>query len=754
MERVAADLLPLARYAIIAIFALLTFVALLRARRSGASGRWAALAFGSLTLALLGFWGLDALDMQLPAWVEAVWIVLLLAFPYLLLRFTASFRHLPRWLEVAAATAATGVGVATLVLPALPETGDRPLWASTYVALVLGYWVLVSLVTVGRLWQAGRGQPTVARRRMRLMSAATAVLAIALLMAGQLGDASPLVQLSVQVTALVSAVTFALGFSPPTALRLSWRRPEEEHLQRGTTAVLRATTVEEVARELLPPTTRIVGAAGVALVDGDRVVIAAHGEAPEIGTNLRRAARSSPNEHAREVVSLGEGRGDLVVWTGPYAPFFGREEVDLLRAMATIASLALERCELLADERARRATVEQAQQEAERAREEATRANTAKSEFLSRMSHELRTPLNAILGFGQLLELAALDDQDREGVEHILKAGRHLLALINDVLDLSRIEAGMLMISLEPVDAAELLHDTVSLIEPLAASRSISLRIATGDCGVYVRTDRQRCRQVLLNLLSNAVKSNRDGGEVELHCARPSEETLRVSVRDTGPGIDPARRERLFEPFERLGAENSTVEGTGLGLALSKQLVERLGGAIGVDTRPGEGSTFWIDLPITDGPVGVDEATTSPETATVTGDRTLLLVEDNLANLRVVEAMLRRRPGISVLPAMQGQLAIELAQEHRPDVIVLDLHLPDLSGREVLQRLRAHPVTRDIPVVIASADATPGRLRQLREEGAFDYVTKPLDLRRFLEVVDSAVARRDATREQVPGRRN
>jgi signal transduction histidine kinase/CheY-like chemotaxis protein len=387
-----------------------------------------------------------------------------------------------------------------------------------------------------------------------------------------------------------------------------------------------------------------------------------------------------------------------------------------------------------------RAATEQARREAEAAREEAHRANLVKSEFLSRMSHELRTPLNAILGFGQLLELSSLDDEDAEGVGYILKAGRHLLSLIDDVLDLSRIEAGMLTISLEPVEAAELIGDAVDLIRPLADSRSIRLTIDGGECARYVMTDRQRCRQILLNLLSNAVKYNRDGGDVDVSCALVGEELLRMAVRDTGPGIDPARIDRLFEPFDRLGAESSGVEGTGLGLALTKQLAERLGGSIGVHTAPGEGSTFWIDLPVTE-PGGVPPGPDPRrQTGTETTERTLLLVEDNLANLRLVEAMLRRRPGITLLPAMQGRLAIELAHEHQPDLILLDLHLPDLPGREVLLRLRADPRTRHIPVVISSADASPGRVQRLLEEGAFDFVSKPLDVGRFLEVVDAALA--------------
>ncbi len=241
--------------------------------------------------------------------------------------------------------------------------------------------------------------------------------------------------------------------------------------------------------------------------------------------------------------------------------------------------------------------IERIQQEAERAREEATRANVAKTAFLSQMSHELRTPLNAILGFSQVLELSQLDAEDREGVAHISQAGRHLLALINDVLDLSRIESGTMTIAAEPVRVTEMLGDILALLQPLAHSRSIRLTTEAQDCAVHVRADPRLLRQVLLNLLSNAVKYNVDGGEVAVSCTRTERGAVRLFVRDTGPGIDADQRDRLFEPFERLGAESSGVEGTGLGLALSKQLIEMMDGAIGVDSAPGAGSTFWIDLP-------------------------------------------------------------------------------------------------------------------------------------------------------------
>jgi signal transduction histidine kinase/ActR/RegA family two-component response regulator len=740
----------LAQLATVAMFALLALIAVMRARRGGRAGRWAAVTFGSLAVVLLTDPIEDALGVEPPAWLRVVTILLLIGFPYLLLRFTASFGGFPRWLEIVAATGAASIAVATVALLRVPESSSRD-GAGLYVAAALVYWVLLSLVTVLTLWRAGHGQPTVARRRMRMMSGATAVLAVAMLMALLLGEASAAVQLSVQITALASAAAFALGLSPPSALRVLWRRTEEAHLQNGMMAVLRAGTVEEVSHELLPPTVRIVGGSSAALVDASGRVLASHGEAAEIGAELPDADTDGAGP-TRQVMPLGDGRGALVVWTSSYTPFFGREEIDLLRTMGAVVTLALERSERLEDERAQRVALERAQREADRAREAAIQANQTKNKFLSRMSHELRTPLNAILGFGQLLQTSTLAADDRDGVAHIVKAGEHLLALINDVLDLSRIEADALTLSLEPVHTGELIDDAVTLIKPLADSRSLRLVVSAAECDTYVTADRQRCRQVLLNLLSNAVKYNHDGGEVQIGCRQIDERELRIWVRDSGPGIDLVRQERLFEPFERLGAENSSVEGTGLGLALTKQLVERMQGIIGVESAPGLGSTFWIDLPVAQQPAGLDEQPVArSETSSANDERTLLLVEDNLTNLRVVEAMLRRRPGISVLPAMQGSLAFDMACEHQPDVIILDLHLPDMSGHDVLQRLQADPRTRDIPVVIASADATPGRVRELQEDGAFAYLTKPLHFQQFLDVVASALAHSDGTRERRSG---
>jgi signal transduction histidine kinase len=736
MPDVVVDVSALLEVAHIAVFVLLTALATDGAARSGPR-RWALAAFGAAALALLGFSLPERLDVELPAAASRLLIVALLAFPYLLLRFTASFAALPRPWEAVAGGAAVLVAVVTAVLPVVPEPGAAlPGWVLAYVVLVLTYWVATSAVVVVRLWAAGRGQPTVARRRMRLMAAATAVLTLALLLAAPLGDDAGIVADLVLLIVVLSGATFALGFSPPLWLRLRWRRPEDVQLQRGTVAVLRAGDVDEVARELLPPTARIVMASGVELLAGDGRRLATHGSVPDEG-----AANPGVHVPVREVVALPGGRGELVVWTSPYTPFFGPDETGLLQSMAAVASLALERCELVAEERARLAALEAAQHEMRRAQEEATTANLAKTRFLSRMSHELRTPLNAILGFGQVLEVTPdLDAEDRDAVRHIVKAGRHLLDLIDEVLDLSRIEAGTLAISLEPVQAAEVVADAVGLIRPLADSRQIALVVAPVAPGLHVSTDRQRCRQVLLNLLANAVKYNRDGGTVEVRCVPADAGRLRLSVTDTGPGIPPERLDRLFEPFDRLGAEGSGVEGTGLGLALSKQLVELMDGTIGVRSEPGEGTTAWVDLPSADEPPEPAVAVEHRPLPGTTGRTRLLLIEDNASNLRVVEAMLRSRPGITVVPAMLGRLALELASELVPDVVVLDLHLPDMPGEDVLHRLRADPRTRAIPVVVASADATAGRQRQILADGAYAYLSKPLDHGRFLEVVDGALA--------------
>jgi CheY-like chemotaxis protein len=374
------------------------------------------------------------------------------------------------------------------------------------------------------------------------------------------------------------------------------------------------------------------------------------------------------------------------------------------------------------------------------ARDQARDASRLKTEFLSRVSHELRTPLNAILGFGQLLQLDDLTQEQSESVDHMVRGGRHLLGLIDEVLDISRIETGSLALSVEVVDLLEVITETTDLIGPLAAEREITLEVPDpGDCRWVVQADRQRLKQVLLNLASNAVKYNHHGGRIAIACAPAAEGRIAVTVRDTGPGIPPDKMERLFLPFDRLGAEQTDVQGTGLGLALSQGLMEAMGGTLTATSAEGQGTTFTLDLALSDRPADEDDQPPPelPALDPVAGpEHTILYVEDNPSNLRLVERVLARRGGVRLLTAPEGEIVQELVRQQRPDLVLLDLHLPGIDGEEVLRRLRADPRTADLPVVMVSADVNPWYRERLLEAGADDYLTKPLDVPRFLEVVD------------------
>lgn len=377
------------------------------------------------------------------------------------------------------------------------------------------------------------------------------------------------------------------------------------------------------------------------------------------------------------------------------------------------------------------------------ARETADRANLAKSEFLSRMSHELRTPLNAVLGFSQLLEMDDLTADQRDNVGHILAAGRHLLGLINDVLDITRIEAGQLTISPEPVAVHDLVVELAALLRPMATARSVTILVPDDDRGHSVLADRQRLKQVLLNLMTNALKYNREGGLITVRSEPAPNDRLRISVVDTGFGIPPDSLDRLFQPFERLGAEYGSVEGTGVGLALSKVLVEALGGSIGAESVLDIGSTFWIELDRAEDPIGRYERSLRTPGRAVEEPaipRLVLYIEDNLSNQRLVERIIERRPGFRLVTALGGAEGIELARHHRPDIVLLDLHLGDLPGHEVLRLLTSYPETRSIPVLIVSADATERRAARLIAAGASAYLTKPIDVQELLTAIDRALA--------------
>jgi PAS domain S-box-containing protein len=378
------------------------------------------------------------------------------------------------------------------------------------------------------------------------------------------------------------------------------------------------------------------------------------------------------------------------------------------------------------------------------AKDVADRASLAKNEFLSRMSHELRTPLTSILGFSQLLEMGGVERKDAdEAVRQIRKAGKHLLELINEILDIAKIESGKVSMSIEPVQVSGVVLDAKDLVRPLADQRSIVVRDEGGapTFALHVLADRQRLKQVLLNLLANAVKYCGGGCTVTVAATEMSGGVLRLAVHDNGPGIAPGLRGRLFTPFERLGVESSGEEGTGMGLALSKRLIDAMGGRIGCESEEGQGTTFWVELPITEAPIERFEREDEgalPAAGGATGTRvsTVLFIEDNLSNVKLISHVLRRRPHAQLIPAMQGSLGVELARKHRPDVVLLDLSLPDMDGRDVLRRLKAAPETTDIPVVVLSAEAAPTRVDELRAAGADGYLTKPLDVKEFLTILD------------------
>jgi PAS domain S-box-containing protein len=378
-----------------------------------------------------------------------------------------------------------------------------------------------------------------------------------------------------------------------------------------------------------------------------------------------------------------------------------------------------------------------AEQAAGDARAEAERANLAKSEFLSRMSHELRTPLNAVIGFGQLLELDELDVHQTEAVQQILGAGRHLLDLINEVLDISRIESGTVTLSLEPVHLATVLGDALLLIRPLADKAQVRLTsdgARNGD--VYVVADQQRLQQVLLNLLSNAVKYNRVGGRISVRCTQQADGMVELAIADTGLGMRAEQVERLFEPFDRLGAEATDVEGTGLGLCLVKGFVEAMAGTIDVESEPDVGTTVRVRL------AAVEE----PEPATPIGDRprpdgcTIVHIDDNRSSLQLVERLLEPLAGLRFFSATHGRAGIDLIHEHAPDVILLDLHLADGDGREVLGQLQRDPATAAVPVVVLSAAVTPDEAQRLRAAGAADVLAKPVDAASLLDAVAGSLS--------------
>ena len=821
-------------------------------RRPGRSSLWLVATFGVLAAVVLAGLILPE-DSSDPAmeWAGRALIAVLVLFPYFLYRFTTTLLRPIPWVNVTGTVLTASIAIIAFLLPSFPdESAPQPRWVGIFIIALLTQWVFLSAVVAIRLWRAGKGQPTVARRRMRTMALGATGLALALVVAGQFSGGEGIADVFFGLLVLSAAPLMLIGFAPPRALRIMWRRREEAELREAGHSLMEAITTQEVARILLPHARILLGAEVARLENEDGEVVASLDTSGDATPgNDAGPERTSQDGLERPVVRVPMRNGQLVVHSSPLTPFFGDEELSELQELAALADLAIARNELLDSQRTLAAIVQSSDDaiisrtldgtitswnrgaekiygyeadeavgrsitmldphgyddaeimekilrgestdhyETERqtkegksihvsltispikeadgtisgvsvvardvserrrldeeraaAHEEADRANHAKSEFLSRMSHELRTPLNSVLGFAQLMQMEPMAPKQEEATREIMKAGTHLVELIDEVLDIARIEAGKLRLSLEPVDAVLVIEECISLLGPQAAQEGVSVAMdgpAAEIGSSYVIADRQRLKQVLLNLLSNGIKYNREHGTVTVSIEHSAEGSrIRIDVSDTGRGIPPERLDRLFAPFERLGIEETGIQGTGLGLALTKPLVEAMGGTIEVSSELGRGSRFSLELASADD-AAIAESIKSEDhhlvASAVPRNRTVLYVEDNLANLKLMERILERRPGVQLISAMQGSLGVTLARDHRPDLIFLDLNLPDMGGQELLGRLNSDPRTADLPVVVISADVTAGQHARLVDAGARDFVPKPFDVERLLRIVD------------------
>jgi len=438
------------------------------------------------------------------------------------------------------------------------------------------------------------------------------------------------------------------------------------------------------------------------------------------------------------------GSRSLIYWSNTVL----LDEKGKMENMISVGTDVTERMNI--EEKLKRLNIELEQRVEQRtldykvARDEAERASAAKSQFLTRMSHEFRTPLNAILGFAQIIDVdmdEPLQPRQKASVDQILKGGWHMLELVNDLLDLAAIESDKVELNTEAVDLSAGIRDSLDIMQPLAKQYDIILINKSKDtcAGLYIQADPVRLKQVLLNLLSNAVKYNLEGGSVTVSCDRAEEgDSVRISVTDTGSGIQEADISVLFEPFSRLYLQTYANEGTGIGLTISKQLVERMGGQIGVTSEPGQGSTFWITLPLAQPSTQAVPTCIAPsvEVSEAANKTTILYIEDSPSHIQLVEAIVNSMPGIQLLSAHTPQLGLELAQAHRPDIIVLDIRLPVMDGFEVLEQLLANEATCEIPVIAVSANAMHREIEKGLRAGFRRYLTKPINVTEFKKVVN------------------
>jgi signal transduction histidine kinase/ActR/RegA family two-component response regulator len=384
--------------------------------------------------------------------------------------------------------------------------------------------------------------------------------------------------------------------------------------------------------------------------------------------------------------------------------------------------------------------------ELEQAKDAAEKANLAKSDFLSSMSHELRTPLNAILGFAQLMESESPPPTpvQKEGINEILHSGWHLLILINEILDLAKVESGHAPLSLEPVLLAEVLLECQKMIGPQAQQRCITVTFPVLDKSSYIRADRIRLKQVLINLLSNAIKYNSKQGKIEVICTESKPRRIRVSIKDSGAGLNPEQLSQLFQPFSRLGQEAGAEEGTGIGLVVAKRLVELMGGNMGVESTVGTGSTFWFELiSVAEPHLSVEEVDPAeliqPVVSREAQLHTVLYVEDNPSNLKLVKQIIARHSDMRLLTAVDGLSGIEIARKSQPDVILMDINMPGMNGYKALEILKSDPTTAHIPVLALTANAMPRDIKKGMEAGFFRYITKPIMVNELMEALNVAL---------------